>query len=90
MELIFQESAVLDFNVGISYYESINTNLSDKFREEVFDYLDSIKNFEKIFQVRYREIRIAPLKKFPYSIHYFTEKNRIVITAIKHQRQFYQ
>jgi plasmid stabilization system protein ParE len=42
-----------------------------------------------IFQVRYREVRIAFLNKFPFGVHFKIDANRetIVILAVLHTSQ---
>ena len=61
---------------------------------------DNLKEFETLlkrveenplqFQIRYRAIRIAHLKRFPYSIHYFVEDDVIFVLRLLHQKQYYK
>lgn len=90
MNLSFQASAIDELNQAFEYYQAIDVNLSERFKIEVADYLDTIKAFDELFQIRYRKIRVAPLDKFPYAIHYFVKANQIIVIGIKHQRQFYK
>lgn len=90
MKLVFKTIASDELNKAFEYYDSINTDLADRFEDEVWRILDAIESFELMFQQRYRIVRIAPVNKFPYAIHYYIEKEQIVILSIKHQRQFYK
>jgi len=89
-KILIKARAAKELNLAYEYYDSINSSLADRFEDEIWRYLDTIESHEELFQVRYRTVRIAPLTKFPYSIHYYVEKDQIVVLGIKHQRQFYK
>ncbi|MBL4754690.1 MAG: type II toxin-antitoxin system RelE/ParE family toxin [Flavobacteriales bacterium] len=44
----------------------------------------TIKTNPELFAVKYKQTRVAVVKRFPYGIHYVVEKDRIVILAILH------
>jgi hypothetical protein len=39
------------------------------------------------YAIRYKNIRIAHITTFPYAIHFLTEDNTIIITAIIYDRR---
>lgn len=71
-----------DIENAVHYYSSIRANLARLFLTElkaVKKYIN--KNPEKI-QLRYKNVRIAFLKKFPYGIHYIFANDTITIIAV--------
>ncbi|WP_070138328.1 type II toxin-antitoxin system RelE/ParE family toxin [Crocinitomix algicola] len=83
-KLITSPIADKDVEKAIKYYIETKTELAKAFLKEVRavkKYL--IKNPKKI-QVRYSNVRIAFLKKFPYGIHFVFENDTIVIVGIFH------
>ena len=69
-ELRFRIEAEIDLADIRDYYNKISSTITDNFFNEFFDTLEYIKQEPQLFQERYRSIRIAPLYKFPYGIHY--------------------
>ena len=61
------------------YYESIQIGLGVKFVIEYENYLN-ILNTYPFFQNRYDTIRILPLKKFSYSIHFTVDDDNKIVT----------
>lgn len=67
---------------AIEYYLDIRTELAKQFLIELKAVKKYIhKNPEKI-QVRYKNIRIAFLKLFPYGIHFNFYNNTVTIIAV--------
>ena len=69
-ELIFRIEAKTDLEDIQDYYNKILPSITDNFFKEFFETMDFIEAEPQLFQVRYRRIRIAPLYRFPYGIHY--------------------
>ncbi len=71
------------------YYNDQKTDLGLRFLKEVKSRVASISKQPEIYQIRYRTVRMALLKKFPYSIHYCIddENKHIVVLALFHQAQ---
>lgn len=88
--LRFLEGSTYDFEDGIAYYEKISFELVEKFKQEIVLKLDKIEQNPNHFQCRYRNIRIAHLGKFPFSIHFLVEEDVIFILKILHQKRFYK
>ncbi len=88
--LKFEEIALKDFNNAIEYYDIISSELGDEFYQEFWNKIDDIKINPLHFQLRYKLIRIAHLKKFPFGIHFIIEENTIKVFRILHHKQFYK
>ena len=71
------------FNIEIWYLEK-NVNVHKKFVIAFFEMMDVLKRNPKIFAKVYNNKRKANLKKFPYSIVFFIEENKIFIISIFH------
>jgi plasmid stabilization system protein ParE len=69
-KLIYRSQAEKDLEDIRDYYDNISTKITNKFFKELFETLSFIEQAPELFQVRYRGIRIAPLYRFPYGIHY--------------------
>ncbi len=69
------------------WYEKKQDNLGFRFEEHISDLMENIRNNPHIFQIRYRDVRIAFLKKFPYSIHFKITGNSIIVIGVYHTSQ---
>ena len=49
--------------------------------------LADIQRFPESYQLIYRDLRRAPLRRYPYVIIYRTERERIVVVSIFHVRR---
>lgn len=83
-KLITTAKAYKDLDKATGYYFDIQKSLAKKFNSDFRNTTKYIsKNPEKI-QVRYNNLHVAFLKKFPYGIHYAFENKTIIILAIFH------
>jgi len=89
-ELIFRKSAEIDLADIQNYYNKISPKITDNFFKELFSTFDYIQSEPKLFQVRYRGIRIAPLYQFPYGIHYIEKVNQIIIFRVLHTKRYFK
>lgn len=89
-ELIFRAEAEKDLEDIQDYYNDILQSLTEKFFTEFFETMKFIEDTPQLFQVRYRGIRIAPLYRFPYGIHYKETKSKIVIYRVLHTKRYFK
>ena len=89
-QLIFRSEAERDLVDIEIYYDKISTLLTKRFFTEFFETLNFVEHEPQLFQVRYREIRIAPLYQFPYGIHYKADKNKITIFRVLHTKRYFK
>lgn len=90
MKLRFTKEALNDFNEGSDYYYNILEVLGQRFSFDFWAKTDLIKANPLHYQERYRNIRIAFLKSFPYGTHFIVDQNDIVILRVLHRRIFFQ
>jgi len=72
------------------YYNKINPAITNNFFIEFFETMDFIEDEPKLYQVRYRGIRIAPLHRFPFGIHYRETENDITIYRVLHTKRYFK
>ncbi len=87
-QLKIEAQVYAEFENSFLYYKNITTRLADRFREAFLEKLDDIEENPLLFQVRYKNIRMAHFKTFPYSIHYFVEEDIVYVLRVLNQRQF--
>lgn len=83
MEFKLEPSARIDTQKEINHYNDQQKGLGKKFHEEIKHYFKAIKK-NPFYQIRYKNIRCLPLKKFPIMIHFTVdeEKQVIIVRAV--------
>jgi hypothetical protein len=78
-KIIILIRADLEVDEIIEYYELAAKGLGIKFNNEFEDYVETLKTFP-FFEEKYNIVRILPLKKFPYTIHFTVDENEKIVT----------
>jgi len=83
-KVIYAAEIYDDLQQAIDFYNSRKKGLGVRFFKNVKSQISQIKSNAYGFQVRYFDIRCAPLKRLPYTVHYrvVSDNDTIVITAI--------
>lgn len=76
--------AELDINKAIEYYKDIDIQLAKDLLTELKATRQYIQKHPKKIQVKYANIRVAFLKRFPFGVHFRLEDKTISILAILH------
>ncbi len=84
--VIVSEQAQYDLKEAAHYYHLQQNGLGAKFLLSIEDVLQSIKKFPGTFQIRFKDIRIAVIRKYPYLVFYriSSERNEIQIIPNKY------
>lgn len=71
------------------YYHLQQNGLGANFLLSIEEVLQTIKKFLGTFQIRYKDIRTAVIRKYPYLVFYriSSERNEIQIIAVLHSSQ---
>ncbi|WP_452220122.1 hypothetical protein [Lacinutrix salivirga] len=85
----FLENSLHDFNKGIAYYKIVSEDLSEKFFNEFWISVEKLKENPIAYQTRYLNIRIIQVQKFPFTIHFFVEKDIIYVQRVLHDKGLY-
>jgi toxin ParE1/3/4 len=83
-ELIISQTAETDLREAFLWYESQQVNLGFIFEKYFSKAIEKIQKKPLQTQIRYKEIRVAFLKKFPFGIHFTIIANQILIIAVFH------
>jgi len=78
-----------DVNSAKRWYTEQQEGLDARFATAVKETLLNILKTPLIYAVRYKNVRIAHTKKFPYNIHFYLDETTetVVITGIVHNRR---
>ncbi|MBO9616796.1 MAG: type II toxin-antitoxin system RelE/ParE family toxin [Dyadobacter sp.] len=78
-KLKFTPEAVEDITEAAAYYEDQKQGLGKRFRSFVKGKLVLIKESPLIYELRYGDVRFAPVDFFPYSVHFTVDKSERII-----------
>jgi hypothetical protein len=81
-------AAIEEFREARKWYASRKVKgLSNRFALAVKECIVHIIKNPGAYAVRYKNVRIAHTEIFPYAIHFLTENQTIIITAIIYDRR---
>jgi plasmid stabilization system protein ParE len=84
MKITFHPHAEKELEEIESYYDGIDEELGDRFREETKTTISRILKFPNGWQPMSKVIRRCQLNDFPYGIIYRLESNGIFVLAVAH------
>lgn len=85
--LLISEAAELDIRDAFLYYEEQLNQLGQRFQRNVKSAMKRIQKAPFQNQIKYFEVRVEFLTKFPFGIHYVMNKQDIIIVAVFHTSQ---
>ncbi|HEX6716633.1 MAG TPA: type II toxin-antitoxin system RelE/ParE family toxin [Pyrinomonadaceae bacterium] len=85
--VVFRRIAKREFDDAISWYQERREGLGRELRVAVEQQLGRIALTPYQFACVKGEVRRAVLQRFPYSIYFIVEDDRIVVLAIFHARR---
>ncbi|TWR28341.1 type II toxin-antitoxin system RelE/ParE family toxin [Mucilaginibacter achroorhodeus] len=88
--LKYRHEAEKDLEETKNYYADISQAVVENFFAEFFETVSFIQQEPTLFQIRYRKIRIAPMYRFPYGVHYIIKKDEIVILRVLHYKRYFK
>lgn len=80
--LIIKPLAELDIAESYQWYNGKQEGLGDEFLNELDRSLESITINPHQYQVRYKAIRMAKLRRFPICLHYLIREEAIFVQAV--------
>jgi hypothetical protein len=85
----FFDEVINDIQEAKIWYKEKREGLEIEFAWMIEDTIEQIIKMPSSYAIRYKTIRIAHPKVFPYNIHFYIDElnNMIVITAIVHNRR---
>lgn len=84
--IIVHPVAKLDIEESIEWYNKAQPGLGLRFYKQVQATIKTIRINPLAFAIRYKNTHTAPVKKFPFMVHYFvdSEKETIVVLTVLH------
>ena len=79
-----------DIAAAHAHYEERRMGLGDEFTQALRDVVDRLRTLPHTYGVVWRDIRAAPLKRFPYVVFYRARENAVLIIAVQHGRRSYR
>lgn len=83
-KVIYAAKVYEDLQEAVDFYNSREKGLGIRFFKSVKIQISQIKSNAYGFQVRYDDVHCAPLKSFPYTVHYrvVAATNTIMVLAV--------
>ena len=86
-EVIIQPEVFDELAEDKKWYRDRSEKAAEELEIDFFNSLEIIAQYPLLCQVRYSDIRIYWLEKFPYGIHFSIEANMINILALIHVKK---
>lgn len=85
--IVFRPEAEQDLRASYDWYEEQHQGLGDDFLAVVQTALERISNFPRSAPVVHRDVRRVLLKRYPNSVLYVLEVDRVIVLAVYHGRR---
>ena len=88
-KVLYLDEVENDIVVAKQWYAEQQKGLDERFSAAVKETLSNILKMPSAYAVKYRNIRIAHTKVFPYNVHFYIEetKAQVVIIGIVHNKR---
>ena len=80
--IVLSPAAIVDIQKGIDYYKEIDKALGIRFHAAVKSTFNELKK-NPFYQIRYKEVRIRTVKKFPYIVHFVVKENEVIVYGVR-------
>lgn len=80
----FRRAVGRDLAEAYQWYEERQRGLGEQFLAAVGVTFDRIEQYPELFAVRYGQVRMAVVPRFPYAVFYLVELRRSVILTVLH------
>jgi toxin ParE1/3/4 len=84
---VYLPEAEDDVAAEYAHYEQQRAGLGDQFLEALRETVDRIRDNPQMFGVFRRDIRAAPLQRFPSVVYYRDRGSDVLIIAVQHGRR---
>ena len=87
--ILYFDEVLIDVQQAKTWYKEQKNGLEVEFVMSIEKAIDQIIKMPTAYSIRYKNIRIAHSKVFPYNIHFYIDESiaAIVITAIVHVKR---
>ncbi len=85
--VIFEPDSEQEIIEAFQWYEEQSFGLGGEFLRAVKQSEAALSRNPYQYQVQYKEVRYAFLRRFPYALHYIIEENTVSVLACFHFRR---
>jgi toxin ParE1/3/4 len=82
--VIYRRAVGRDLAGAYSWYEDRSIGLGEQFLTSVDATFDQVEQFPELFAIRYGQVRMAPVPRFPYVVFYRVYPMRVVVLTVLH------
>ena len=87
LDIVFRESALRQLQDAQGWYEMQRAGLGAEFARSVEAVVHRIARQPEGAPLVWEDVRRAHLRRFPYSVFYLVEFDRVVVLSCMHQRR---
>jgi mRNA-degrading endonuclease RelE of RelBE toxin-antitoxin system len=87
--VLYLDEVENDISLAKQWYAEQQKDLDVRFASAVKETLSNISKMPSSYAVRYRNVRIAHTRVFPYNIHFYIDENKaqVVVIGVIHSRR---
>lgn len=82
--LLISQAAYEDIKAASEWYEDQRVGLSLDFELCLEGGYEDIRNNPTAYQIKFKNVRVKYINRFPYGIHYFIDNDVIYVLAVLH------
>lgn len=87
MKVVLRPAAERDIGEAMAWYDGQQSGNGDRFLAEVTATFDRLAKHPTGFPLTHKLFRRALVRRFPYTVYFREESERIIVFAIYHQRR---
>jgi plasmid stabilization system protein ParE len=87
LPLIIRPEAEADLAEAFAWYDAQRTGLGTEFLSEVRATLARVQEGPERYPIDLRKVRRAPVRRFPYSVYFLSQQERLLVLAVLHHRR---
>lgn len=87
LKVVFRRAARVEFDAAAMWYEDRQPGLGTEFVSEIAHAVELASSHPDRFPVKHGNIRCVRARRFPYSVFFRPEADRIVVLAVFHARR---
>lgn len=80
--LLLSPEAELDIDQVVQYYDSVSKGLGLEFINVIDKYFTQILQVPTASAIQYNQVRVKPVKVFPFTIHYIISGPHIIVLRV--------
>jgi len=87
LKVVFRRAAQAEFDAAVLWYEERQPGLGSEFAAEIGRAVERAATYPERFPIKHNGVRCVRARRFPYSVFYRVETDRVVVLAVFHARR---